>query len=92
MHVAAKQPSALHWWLLDVHTMQFCCQHPLRLANPADGQIVGLGFQVLPDPSDPQTARVAFVAEGSPAEKADIHVGDQLVELNGKAVDARERQ
>ena len=89
MHVAAKQLSPLQWWSRPCIS---CCQHPHRLAIPADGQMFGLGFQVLPDPGNPQTARVAFIAEGSPAEKADIRVGDQLVQLNGKAVDARDKQ
>ena len=82
----------MQWWPLDVQNMHSLLSASPQSGNPADGQIVSLGFQVLPDPSNPQTARVAFVAEGSPAEKADIRVGDQLVKLNGKAVDARDKQ
>eukprot|EP00891_Asterochloris_glomerata_P001756 jgi/Astpho2/1756/Aster-04177 len=76
----------------DPFTRQLRPKQSALFRDTTDGQIFGLGFQVLPDPSNPQTARVAFVAESSPAEKADIRVGDQLVKLNGKAVDARDRQ
>lgn len=49
-------------------------------------QVIATGLTVSLDPSSGQL-RVAFVAEGSPAEAAGVREGDVILEINGEQVD-----
>jgi hypothetical protein len=57
------------------------------LGQPFEYDASGLGLKAVPP--DYETVRVAFVANDSPASAAGIHVGDELVALDGFPVSGR---